>query len=234
MNWKNCPFYDIFYELRMSSAQWVKRTSEIPFITYHCGHIFANGTDRLGDKRKKEKLNVSHWGICEQGPPTVSRIKLHPHTMFVTSLGDYPTKKRIHKKEKSMHETTTHIVFTDYGNQISFLWGRREHNFKRVFVCKYITETECLDSLSIHLANRLSRQLSETRPDNLSKTKFRTIPTAFLSRNLSKNGVNPEIVTQKGWKRLNNLKLRHFNFEFQNFFTFPAFEPEWGKNNDIE
>ena len=104
----------------------------------------------------------------------------------------------------------------------------------KVFVCKYITETECLDSLSIHLANRLSRQLSETRPDNLSKTKFRTIPTAFLSRNLSKNGVNPEIVTQKGWKRLNNLKLRHFNFEFQNFFTFPAFEPEWGKNNDIE
>ena len=100
----------------------------------------------------------------------------------------------------------------------------------QVFVCKYITETECLDSLSIHLANRLSRQLSETRPDNLSKTKFQTIPTAFLSRNLSKNGVNPEIVTQKGWKRLNNLKLRHFNFEFQNFFTFPAFEPEWGKN----
>ena len=69
---------------------------------------------------------------------------------------------------------------------------------EKVFVCKYITETECLDSLSIHLANRLSRQLSETRPDNLSKTKFRTIPTAFLSRNLSKNGVNPEIVTQKG------------------------------------
>ena len=115
MNWKNCPFYDIFYELRMSSAQWVKRTSEIPFITYHCGHIFANGTDRLGDKRKKEKLNVSHWGICEQGPPTVSRIKLHPHTMFVTSLGDYPTQKR----EKSMLSITTikqQLCFIDYGN----------------------------------------------------------------------------------------------------------------------
>ena len=94
----------------MSSAQWVKRTSEIPFITYHCGHIFANGTDRLGDKRKKEKLNVSHWGICEQGPPTVSRIKLHPHTMFVTSLGDYPTQKKRKINAFYYNNKTTTVV----------------------------------------------------------------------------------------------------------------------------
>ena len=33
---------------------------------------------------------------------------------------------------------------------------------------------------------------------------------------------------------MSNLKVRQFPLEFQNYFTFLAFEPKWGKNTEIE
>ena len=42
----------------------------------------------------------------------------------------------------------------------------------QVFVCKYISETECLDSLTINLANWISRHFIETRLDNSIENKI--------------------------------------------------------------